>query len=69
MRKNSHGGTLVLGSLVQDMNRRPTVTFDTQLLSGSIPCINLLLKISLKYEIKEPQLFPHLLFVGMLLTM
>lgn len=59
MRKNARRATLVLRILAQDMNRRSTVTFDTQLLDGSIPCINLLSSISLKYEIKEPQLVPH----------
>lgn len=68
-RKNAHRATLALGTLAQDTTARSTVTFDTQLLAGCIPCINFLSKISLKYEIKEPRLVPNPEFVGMLLTM
>lgn len=56
-RKNAHRATVLLRSVARDMNIRVTVTFDT--LSSSIPCINLMSKISLKHEIKEPQLVPY----------
>ena len=59
VRKNAHRAKLVLGAPGQETNLRFTVTFDTQSLSASIPCMNLLPQISLTHEIKEPQLAPH----------
>lgn len=68
MRKNARRVTLLLRTLGSGYEYH-TVTFDTQLLSGSILRINLLSKVSLKYEIKKPQRAPHPALVGMPLTM